>query len=146
MRIENLAAQQHNVTLFLVEDDDVDVLQIQRLFSKKQIKNPLIRAKDGLDALQRIRSGEIPKPFVILLDVQMPRMNGIEFLTALRGEQNYQDSIVFVLSTSANDEDINKSYNLNVAGYLVKGDNPADLSNVMELLQKYWSTVKLPAH
>ena len=124
------------VTLLLVEDDDVDAMTIQRSFKANRIGNPIIRAYDGLAALDMLRNGEIPSPYVILLDIQMPRMNGLEFLEKIRADEALKHSVVFVLTTSKAEEDITAGYQQHIAGYFVKnesGENFIDLVNVLEL-------------
>ena len=96
------------ITLFLIEDDDIDALTIERSFKKNRISNSIIRATDGIDALEKLRSGAVPKPFVILLDIHMPRMTGHEFLDELRADENYANTVVFILTTSIANEDITK--------------------------------------
>lgn len=132
------------ITLFLIEDDDIDALTIERSFKKNRISNQIIRATDGIDALEKLRSGAIPKPFVILLDIHMPRMTGHEFLDELRGDENYADTVVFILTTSRADEDINESYNHNVAGYYVKEEAGENFINIVNVLESYWKVVHLP--
>lgn len=132
------------VTLFLIEDDDIDALSIERGFAKQRIANPIIRAQDGLAALEMLDANLVTKPFVILLDLQMPRINGIEFLKKIRAKPNYQDSVVFVLTTSEDEQDIVESYRLNVAGYFVKDESGKAFLNIIDLLDGYWKVVHLP--
>jgi CheY-like chemotaxis protein len=132
------------VTLFLIEDDDIDAMSIKREFKSRKIANPIVRAKDGIEALEFLASGKVSKPFVILLDLQMPRMNGLEFLTQLRADKVYKDSVVFVLTTSKDEQDIFNSYQLNVAGYFVKDDVGEGFMNIVDILDGYWKVVHLP--
>lgn len=69
-----------NVTLFLIEDDDIDAISIERTLKKQNIRNPLVRAYDGLEAFELLKTGKVARPYVILLDLQLPRLNGHEFL------------------------------------------------------------------
>ncbi|MEP1554687.1 MAG: response regulator [Paraglaciecola sp.] len=132
------------VTLFLIEDDDIDVMCIKREFKSRKIANPVIRAKDGAEAFEFLEAGEIVKPFIILLDLQMPRMNGLEFLAKLRSTEKFKDSVVFVLTTSQDEKDICESYNLNVAGYFVKDDVGEGFIGIVDILDGYWKVVHLP--
>ena len=132
------------VTLFLIEDDDVDAMAIQRALEKGKIANPVIRAHDGIEAMEMLKSGQIEKPFVILLDLQMPRMNGLEFLDAIRADEKFSDSVIFILSTSKSDEDLFRSYKMKVAGYFLKEDTGVGFMNVVELLNGYWRLAYLP--
>ena len=76
------------VTLLLIEDDDIDAMSVTRAFNKMSIKNKVIRAHDGLEGLELLRSSAIPSPYIVLLDIQMPRLNGLEFLHEIRQDQN----------------------------------------------------------
>lgn len=131
------------VTIFLVEDDDIDYEAIKRGFQKSKIANPFMRARDGVEALEILRKG-INIPFIILLDLNMPRMNGIEFLKELRKDVNLRNTIVFVLTTSDSDRDRWAAYELNIAGYLLKTQAGRDFNNVIEMLDTYWRYVEFP--
>jgi len=134
--------------LLVVEDDDLDAMAIKRTFKKLKLANHLVRAKDGVDALEYLRGEngkeKISKPFMILLDLNMPRMSGIELLEKLRMDDELKDSIVFVLTTSATDKDKVAAYDNNVAGYIVKSDIESSFLEVIELLDCYWKIVALP--
>lgn len=137
------------VNILVVDDDEVDVKAIHRAFNKLKIANPVTVAQDGIDALERLRgqNGHSPlsRPNMILLDLNMPRMNGIEFLTEIRNDPELCNSIVFVLTTSNDEEDKVKSFNYNVAGYIVKSDPAAGFMKAIEMIDLYWKVVELPA-
>jgi len=132
------------VTLFIVEDDDVDFKTIQRSLAKRMVANDVIRAKDGVYALELLRQGEVPAPFIILLDIQMPRMNGLEFLQALRADEMLHRSIVFMLTTSKDEDDIISSYQHHAAGYFVKEEAGDGLLEIVDALKGYWKVAYLP--
>ena len=132
------------VTLLLVEDDDVDAMTIQRSFKANRIGNPIIRAYDGLAALDMLRNGEIPSPYVILLDIQMPRMNGLEFLEKIRADEALKHSVVFVLTTSKAEEDITAGYPQHIAGYFVKTESGGNFIDLVNVLESYWKRVHFP--
>ncbi len=136
------------VHVLLVEDDDVDIEVIQRGFKKQRIANPVVVARDGVEALDVLRgeNGRAPleRPFIILLDLNMPRMSGLEFLEVLRDDPNLTDSVVFVLTTSDNELDRVSAYRHHVAGYLVKSDVGSAFKNAIEMLAQYWTVVVLP--
>src|SRR5690606_35160960 len=109
------------------------------------ILNPLYVATDGLEALAKLRSGEIPKERrLVLLDLNMPRMNGIEFLRELRKDPDLSHTPVVVLTTSAMDRDKFEAYGMNIAGYLVKPVTFDQFCDLMVTLNKYWTLVELP--
>jgi CheY-like chemotaxis protein len=134
-----------SLNILLVEDDDVDVMNVKRAFDKNHITNPLFVAGNGLEALDKLRSGEVPQGRrIVLLDLNMPKMNGIEFLRELRNDPALAPTPVVVLTTSNNDRDKIDAFNLNVAGYLVKPVTFAEFSELMVTLNKYWTLVEMP--
>ena len=133
------------LNILLVEDDDVDVMNVRRAFGKHHITNPLFVARDGVEALEKLRDSELPKGRrLVLLDLNMPRMNGIEFLRELRNDPQLAATPVVVLTTSNDDQDKVKAYHLNVAGYLLKPVTFINFCDVMVTLNKYWSLVEMP--
>ena len=137
------------VTILLVEDDDVDVMNVQRAFKKNNITNPLVVAGNGLEALAVLRgeAGQEPinkLPALILLDINMPKMNGIEFLTELRADPALKSLSVIVLTTSNEERDKVAAYDLNVAGYILKPVETDDLIKAIGTLKLYWSLNEMP--
>lgn len=136
------------VTIFLIDDDEVDVEAVKRAFKTRRIANPVVRARDGVEALRKLRSEDpeerVPRPFMILLDLKMPRMNGIEFLEHLRQDEELRRSIVFVLTTSEDERDKWAAYEKNIAGYLVKSRVGEDFLNLVEMMGHYWKYVEFP--
>src|SRR6202161_1045713 len=102
------------VQLLHVEDDDLCIMGLVRAFKQAKIANPVSFAHDGIDALEMLRGtngrARLPRPFVILLDLNMPRMGGIEFLQELRGDEELKKSVVFIMTTSSAEDDKVKSY------------------------------------
>lgn len=137
-----------SVTLLLVEDDDVDVESLRRAFQKARIANPIVRARDGVEAIELLRGvaphPPLPRPYLILLDLKMPRMGGLEFLGELRRDPVHQDAVVFVLTTSSDEEDKVKAYNHKVAGYIPKSTLPDPFIDLTVMLDYYWRIVELP--
>lgn len=131
--------------ILLVEDDQIDQMNVKRAFERNNITNPLYVAEHGVEALAMLRDGRVPDARrLILLDLNMPMMNGIEFLKTLRADEKLSATPVVVLTTSNDEQDKVQAYNLNVAGYLLK---PVTFSNFVELmaaLNKYWSLVEMP--
>jgi CheY-like chemotaxis protein len=133
------------LNILLVEDDEVDVMNVKRAFQKNHITNPLFVAQNGVEALEKLRNNEVtPGRRIVLLDLNMPKMNGIEFLRELRSDPALASTPVVVLTTSNNDRDKIEAYNFNVAGYLVKPVTFNDFSELMVTLNKYWTLVELP--
>lgn len=132
------------VSLLMIEDDDIDATALKRAFHKLKLLNPIYRARDGLEGIDLLRSGQVPAPYIILLDLNMPKMNGLEFLEELRGDPKLTHSIVFVLTTSKSDEDIIAAYREHVAGYLLKQEMDNDFLKVVGLLNHYWRIIEMP--
>ncbi|MEG3147142.1 response regulator [Sphingomonas sp. RT2P30] len=136
------------VNLLLVEDDEVDVQGLKRAFAKSRIGNPITVARDGIEALEILRgeNGQVKlaKPHLILLDLNMPRMNGLEFLEAIRADEDLKASVVFMITTSKAEEDKTRAYEKNVAGYIVKQDPANTFMQAVALLEHYWKIVEFP--
>ncbi len=137
-----------SVGILLVEDDEVDVMNVQRAFSKSHISNPLFVAGNGLEALALLR-GEgqekpSPLPKIVLLDINMPKMNGIEFLKELRADPELRHMSVFVLTTSNEERDRIAAYDQNVAGYILKPVEPGRFMDAVKTLDVFWSLIELP--
>jgi len=133
-----------------VEDDEVDVMNVRQAFKKINITNPVYVATNGIEGLSMLRSNNNEPPQVptarrlILLDLNMPKMGGIEFLLELRSDPKLRPTPVVVMTTSNQDQDRVEAYNLNVAGYILK---PVTFSNFVELmatLNKYWTLCEMP--
>ncbi|MCS6240177.1 response regulator [Shewanella baltica] len=140
------AAQYQQVTILLVDDDDVDYMAVQRAMRQLRLLNPLVRARDGIEALAILTSLDTIKgPYLILLDLNMPRMNGFEFLERIRSDPSLSSSVVFMLTTSSTDEDRMKAYSHHVAGYMVKTDIKDGFNNIFNMLEGYWRIVELPS-
>ncbi len=141
--------QDNKISILLVEDDEVDVMNIQRAFKKNHITNPVHVAGNGLEALAKLRGAEgqeklNPTPKIVLLDINMPKMNGIEFLTKLRADSELRAISVFVLTTSDEEKDRVAAYNMNVAGYILKPVEPGKFMEAVKALDVFWSLIELP--
>lgn len=144
-RLRNL---QNSVNILLVEDNDLDVEILQRGLKKLGMPNAMVRAHDGLEALQILTEDmekhALPTPYVILLDINMPRMNGHEFLEKLRKTEGISDARVFVFTTSDSKKDIGQAYLNNANGYIVKPDSSSELRDVLQVLQRFWALCEHP--
>jgi CheY-like chemotaxis protein len=133
------------LNILLVDDDEVDVMTVKRAFQKANITNRLFVASNGVDALQMLRDHTVPpQRRLILLDLNMPRMNGIEFLRVVREDPELKALTVVVLTTSNEDRDRVEAFQLGVAGYLLKPVTFHTFADVMATLNKYWTLQELP--
>ncbi|MEZ4736744.1 MAG: response regulator [Caldilineaceae bacterium] len=136
------------VHILLVEDDEIDAEAIVRGFKKQKIDNPITVVPNGIEALNVLRGKDgrdrIPAPYLILLDLNMPRMNGIEFLQVLRQDPQLKSSIVFVLTTSDSSNDKLAAYREQIAGYLLKQQSGVNFADLVSMLDSYWRIVEFP--
>lgn len=132
-----------NKKIMLIEDDEIDVMSVKRALRELKIENPLIVAGNGEEALCILNENK-EKPFIIILDLNMPRMNGLEFFKIVKNDINLKMIPTIVFTTSKDESDLIESYNLGVAGYIIK---PVDYSKFVEVLSTiylYWKLCKLP--
>lgn len=138
------------INILLLEDDEVDVMNVKRAFKKNNITNPLYVAENGLEGLEMLRGKNGKAPVVpnqrrlILLDLNMPKMSGLEFLNELRKDSQLMSTPVIVLTTSDEDRDRVEAYNFNVAGYILKPVTFSNFAEAMVTLNKYWALCELP--
>lgn len=134
--------------ILLVDDDEVDVMNVKRAFRKNNIINPLFVASNGVEALDMLRgTGATPMPDerrLVLLDLNMPRMSGLEFLREIRNDAVLHALTVIVLTTSDDERDKVEAYNLNVAGYILKPVTFGAFVEAIATLNKYWAINELP--
>jgi CheY-like chemotaxis protein len=131
--------------ILLVEDDDVDALTTKRALKEIKVTNELVHKLDGEDGLQYLNAGNT-KPCVILLDLNMPKMNGFEFLRAIKANEGLKKIPVIVLTTSDTDQNILDSYELGVAGYITKPVDYRQFVEAMKTVDMYWTLSRLPEH
>lgn len=136
------------ISILLVEDDDVEVMNVQRAFQRMDITAPLYTAQDGVEALELLRGSRRSElkifPKIVLLDLNLPRMNGIELLRELRNDPELQRMIVVVLTTSDDARDVSDAFKLNVAGYIVKPPTFDGFVDALQSVGSYWSLSRLP--
>lgn len=136
-----------SLEVLLIEDDEVDVMQVSRAFRKKEFPHRLHVAGDGFEALEMMRNQNgksVPKPHIILLDLHMPRMGGLEFLRELRKDPELSHISVFIMTTSVDDHDKDQAYALNAAGYIVKPVSVEKFNAAMEKLSGFWDLIEFP--
>ena len=130
--------------ILLIEDDSIDVMTVKRALRDLDITNEVVHSVNGEEALKYLRNQSNEEPSVILLDLNMPRMNGIEFLEIIKADKVLRKIPVVVLTTSKNEKDVIESFELSVTGYMVK---PADYKKFVEtirVINQYWAVSELP--
>lgn len=136
------------VHILLAEDDQIDARAFLRAMEKLRISNPITVARDGVEAWDILKGTgsrpPLPRPYLIVLDINMPRMNGLELLDRIRADVDLHNAIVFVLTTSNDEADKIDAFNLNVAGYMLKSDVGNSFVRAVELMDNYWRVVEFP--
>ena len=131
-------------TILLVEDDEVDVRSVKRAFADLHVTNPLAVTYNGEEALEYLKNEKNKQPGLILLDLRMARMDGIEFLKVMKNDNKSKIIPVVVLTTSKEDEDKMESFNFGVAGYMMKPVNYKDFVEVIRTIRMYWTLSESP--
>jgi CheY-like chemotaxis protein len=136
------------VTILLVEDDEVDATTVVRGLSRANINNTLVRARDGIEAMDILLGNNgrerLKPPFLLLVDVRMPRLDGLALVRRIRSNPNLQRTIIFILTTSDSDRDRAAAYDAHVAGYIVKSNAPDQFHALARMLDYYLSIVSPP--
>lgn len=134
--------------ILLVDDDDVAVEAMLRSMKKANIQHLVTVAEDGQVAIDILRgqhpTRKIKTPVIVLLDINMPRLNGFEFLDIVRSDPALKHTIIFMLTTSNDESDRIKAYNKNIAGYITKSAVGHQFKNLFQLLESYAKAVSLP--
>jgi len=136
------------IRILLVEDDDGDAKAVVRTFEKARIANPIVRALDGIEAMAILKGTDkqtkLEAPYLLLVDLNMPRMDGIQLVAAIREDPVLHDTIIFMLTTSNRAEDKQAAYSLNVTGYILKEKAGEDFLKLFSLVDTYWRIVEMP--
>lgn len=130
--------------LLVVDDEEVDRIALVRAFRRIDFECDLHMAVDGNEALALLQEEAIERPFMMLLDLNLPTIHGFKVLDAVRADPALRQTIVFVVSTSDRPSDIEAAYERGIAGYVVKGHFGADFKELARLIEQYWSWVTLP--
>lgn len=130
--------------ILLIEDDTVDQMSVKRAFKEIKITNELVVANNGLEGLAFLHDAEKEIPGLILLDLNMPKMNGLEFLDTIRNDNRFKRIPVIILTTSKEESDRIESFNLGVAGYMVKPVDYLKFVEVIKTIDIYWTLSEMP--
>lgn len=130
--------------ILLIEDDDIDVLSLKRAFKELNLPNPILNKKNGEEALAYLEQEDAELPAIILLDLNMPRMNGLEFLQTMKSKRPLNLIPVVILTTSSNKSDIDRAFELQAAGYMIKPIDFSEFKRTIMHVCNYWNTSRLP--
>ncbi len=133
-----------NSSVLLVEDDEVDALTVRRAFRELKVTNPLVQCSNGEEALDFLRENPEATPCLILLDLNMPVMNGIEFLQVVKQHPRWRRIPAVVLTTSEEEQDRIASFDLSVAGYMTKPVDYQRFVEAMRTIDAYWTLSEVP--
>jgi CheY-like chemotaxis protein len=132
------------VLILLIEDDLVDVMTVKRAFKEVKITNPIEVCNNGVEGLKFLRNSKNKRPGIILLDINMPKMNGIEFLQVIKKDKDLKLIPVIVLTTSKEEQDKVESFKLGVAGYIIKPVDYMQFVEIIKTIHLYWTLSELP--
>jgi CheY-like chemotaxis protein len=136
------------VTILLVEDDDIDAMSIERGLKAAKITNPMLRAHDGVEALEMLLGtndkSKLRPPYLLLVDIRMPRLDGLGLIRAIRSNPLLQRTVVFMLTTSDSERDQAAAYDAHVAGYIVKSNSRDQFGRLARMLEYYLLIVSPP--
>lgn len=137
------------VRFLVIDDDQVSVMKIKRVLKKANLSNPVSVAQDGIEALELLRgspeSERLMQPYVVTLDINMPRMDGHEFLEEVRNDPSLRSVVIFVLTTSDNHSDVMAAYDKNIAGYILKENSENGLLEKINMIKDFTNLVVLPS-
>jgi len=130
----------------LIEDDDVDVMTVNRALRDLKVTNQLVSIGDGEEAIEYLRDESATKPCIVLLDLNMPKMDGAEFLKIVKADKALKKIPVVILTTSNSDRDVIESFELGAAGYMVKSVDYEKFVETIRAIDQYWTLSKLPSN
>ncbi len=126
------------LSLMLIEDDEIEIIKFERALNKLDLSHKIIMAKNGEDALKKLDTLTTGFPEIIIMDLNMPKMNGLEFLTNVKQSKSYGHIPIIVLTTSESIDDITESYKQGAASYIVKPLKYEDYINRIKSVVSYW--------
>jgi len=130
----------------LIEDDDVDVMTVKRAIRDLKVTNQLVSIGDGEEAIEYLRTESTTKPCIILLDLNMPKMDGAEFLKIVKADKALKKIPIVILTTSNSDRDVIESFERGAAGYMVKSVDYEKFVETIRAIDQYWTLSKLPSN
>lgn len=135
---------QNSKPILLIEDDDVDVMTVKRALKDLRVTHELVPIGDGEEAIEYLKRESATKPCIVLLDLNMPKMDGTEFLKIVKADSALKKIPVVILTTSNSDRDVIESFELGAAGYMVKSIDYEKFVETIQTIERYWTLSKLP--
>ena len=137
-------SSRHNEPIVLIEDDEIDAMSVQDAFEDIKVPNTLIWAHDAEEALKLLHGEQAVKPLLILLDLNLPGMKGLDFLKIVKEDDNLKMIPIVVLTTSRHNFDKIESFKYGVAGYIIKPVNYSQFLEAMKTINSYWALSEFP--
>lgn len=130
--------------ILLVDDDSTDVLLFQRALQRLEITSPVVRSTNGAEALEYMMNPSNKKPWIVLSDLNTPKMSGIEFLRTVKSHEALKRTVVIIMSGSSAEKDVDACFRLGAAGYITKPSDYQTLLDTVQTLHAYWSLSEIP--
>ena len=130
--------------ILLVDDDSTDVLLFQRALKRLEITSPVVRSSDGVEALEYLMNPTKKRPWIVLSDLNTPKMSGLDFLRKIKAHKALKRTIVIILSGSSAERDIEECFRLGAAGYITKPTDYEHLLDMIRTLHNYWTLSEIP--
>jgi len=137
---------QSSKPILLIEDDEVDVMTVKRALRDLKVPNQLVSTGDGEEAIEYLRNENTTMPCIILLDLNMPKMDGSEFLKIVKADKALKKMPVVILTTSNSERDVIESFERGAAGYMVKSVDYEKFVETIKAIDQYWTLSKLPSN
>lgn len=137
---------QNSKPILLIEDDNVDVMTVNRALRDSKVTNQLVSIGNGEEAIEYLKDKNATEPSIILLDLNMPKMDGAEFLKVVKADNILKKIPVVILTTSNSDRDVIESFELGAAGYMVKSVDYEKFVEIIRTIDQYWTLSKLPSN
>jgi CheY-like chemotaxis protein len=130
--------------ILLVDDDSTDVLLFNRALKRLEITSPIVRSSDGAEALEYMMNPANKRPWIVLSDLNTPKMNGLDFLRTIKADKTLKRTIVIILSGSSAERDIDECFRQGAAGYITKPTDYEQLLEMVRTIHTYWTLSEIP--
>lgn len=134
----------HSRPILLVDDDSTDVLLFERALKRLEITSPVIRSSDGTEALEYMMNPSNKRPWIVLSDLNTPKMSGLDFLRTIKAHEKLKRTVVIILSGSSAERDVEECFRLGAAGYITKPTHYENLLEMIRTIHTYWTLSEIP--
>lgn len=141
---DDIDTMKNSRPILLVDDDSTDVLLFERALKRLEITSPIVRSSDGAEALEYLRNSANKRPWIVLSDLNTPKMNGLDFLQTIKADKTLKRTIIIILSGSSAEKDIDECFRRGAAGYITKPTDYEQLLNMIRTIHTYWTLSEIP--